>query len=118
MAHLLMTSKTDLFVRWRSEERRVGIECRVGLGMDHSSRRRHTRSKRDWSSDVCSSDLAVYPLWTEQENALALLQEFVELNFKARIIKIDHEKLPKSWIGRLIDGAFIDDIKNRSVCPM
>src|SRR5207249_5430182 len=27
-----------------------------------SSRRRHTRSKRDWSSDVCSSDLvALYP---------------------------------------------------------
>src|SRR5699024_11936993 len=24
-----------------------------------SSRRRHTRSKRDWSSDVCSSDLGV-----------------------------------------------------------
>src|SRR5207249_9255792 len=32
-----------------------------------SSRRRHTRSKRDWSSDVCSSDLqgivAGLPLW-------------------------------------------------------
>src|SRR5699024_11319068 len=28
-----------------------------------SSRRRHTRSKRDWSSDVCSSDLilSAYP---------------------------------------------------------
>src|SRR5699024_11991142 len=26
-----------------------------------SSRRRHTRSKRDWSSDVCSSDLADEP---------------------------------------------------------
>src|SRR5207249_5339853 len=25
-----------------------------------SSRRRHTRSKRDWSSDVCSSDLGIY----------------------------------------------------------
>src|SRR5699024_109039 len=25
-----------------------------------SSRRRHTRSKRDWSSDVCSSDLKLY----------------------------------------------------------
>src|SRR5699024_11426544 len=24
-----------------------------------SSRRRHTRSKRDWSSDVCSSDLVL-----------------------------------------------------------
>src|SRR2546421_4246045 len=26
-----------------------------------SSRRRHTRSDRDWSSDVCSSDLADVP---------------------------------------------------------
>src|SRR5699024_11577967 len=27
-----------------------------------SSRRRHTRSKRDWSSDVCSSDLLMVKL--------------------------------------------------------
>src|SRR5699024_11979149 len=27
-----------------------------------ASRRRHTRSKRDWSSDVCSSDLAMTTL--------------------------------------------------------
>src|SRR5699024_12174824 len=26
-----------------------------------TSRRRHTRSKRDWSSDVCSSDLPALP---------------------------------------------------------
>src|SRR5699024_11301996 len=30
---------------------------RVYLFFFFSSRRRHTRSKRDWSSDVCSSDL-------------------------------------------------------------
>src|SRR5699024_11802384 len=28
-----------------------------------SSRRRHTRSKRDWSSDVCSSDLGLSQRW-------------------------------------------------------
>src|SRR5207249_6889228 len=28
-----------------------------------SSRRRHTRSKRDWSSDVCSSDLSADDGW-------------------------------------------------------
>src|SRR5207247_8198986 len=28
-----------------------------------SSRRRHTRSTRDWSSDVCSSDLPYCPEW-------------------------------------------------------
>src|SRR5699024_1239386 len=30
---------------------------RVAVVFFFSSRRRHTRSKRDWSSDVCSSDL-------------------------------------------------------------
>src|SRR2546421_7381081 len=30
-----------------------------------SSRRRHTRSDRDWSSDVCSSDLVRIRLWLE-----------------------------------------------------
>src|SRR5690606_39678915 len=32
-----------------------------------SSRRRHTRFSRDWSSDVCSSDLR-WPLYYESEN--------------------------------------------------
>src|SRR5699024_11585267 len=31
------------------------------LSFFFSSRRRHTRSKRDWSSDVCSSDLEAKP---------------------------------------------------------
>src|SRR5690606_40418397 len=30
------------------------------LGFFFSSRRRHTRFSRDWSSDVCSSDLGFY----------------------------------------------------------
>src|SRR5699024_11554958 len=33
-----------------------------------SSRRRHTRSKRDWSSDVCSSDLKEFIARWESEN--------------------------------------------------
>src|SRR5690606_39482321 len=31
--------------------------CRCGACFFFSSRRRHTRFSRDWSSDVCSSDL-------------------------------------------------------------
>src|SRR5206468_8325640 len=38
-----------------------------------SSRRRHTSSDRDWSSDVCSSDLAAEPLLI----AIAQLDRFV-----------------------------------------
>src|SRR5699024_11708191 len=36
-----------------------------------SSRRRHTRSKRDWSSDVCSSDLNRYAMLTRPDNHLS-----------------------------------------------
>src|SRR6266496_4487882 len=36
-----------------------------------SSRRRHTRSLRDWSSDVCSSDLNVDKVWQHIDAVLA-----------------------------------------------
>src|SRR5699024_11862218 len=32
----------------------------ISIPFFFSSRRRHTRSKRDWSSDVCSSDLVIF----------------------------------------------------------
>src|SRR5699024_11296428 len=38
-----------------------------------SSRRRHTRSKRDWSSDVCSSDLFVVPIYSKRYACLVNL---------------------------------------------
>src|SRR5690606_40668718 len=34
------------------------LGCRLRFCFFFSSRRRHTRFSRDWSSDVCSSDLA------------------------------------------------------------
>src|SRR5690606_8791711 len=51
--------------RLRSEERRVGKECRSRWSTWLSSRRRHTRFSRDWSSDVCSSDLNLENLLSE-----------------------------------------------------
>src|SRR5699024_12175468 len=42
-----------------------------------SSRRRHTRSKRDWSSDVCSSDLClsreIHPGFFHQAELLEII---------------------------------------------
>src|ERR1035441_10291641 len=43
--------RISIHIAPRSEERRVGKECRRTMG------RRHTRCLSDWSSDVCSSDL-------------------------------------------------------------
>src|SRR2546429_6161290 len=65
----------------RSEDGVIGKQCGSvcvgGVGREvvaarlncffFSSRRRHTRCSRDWSSDVCSSDLVVkrYPRYSE-----------------------------------------------------
>src|SRR5690625_5261665 len=46
-----------IYVKGRSEERRVGKESKKRCVTQKSSRTRHTRWPRDWSSDVCSSDL-------------------------------------------------------------
>src|SRR5690606_41195172 len=44
------------------------LSCRVWeCWFFFSSRRRHTRFSRDWSSDVCSSDL----VWTAQARVIA-----------------------------------------------
>src|SRR5690625_7178934 len=43
------------------------VSCQFWIVIFFSSRRRHTRWPRDWSSDVCSSDL-VHPLsWQMKE---------------------------------------------------
>src|SRR6266704_6875226 len=44
-----------------------------------SSRRRHTRSKRDWSSDVCSSDLAQHPVAVSEQLTPELAGEAGEI---------------------------------------
>src|SRR5699024_7956253 len=48
-----------------------------------SSRRRHTRSKRDWSSDVCSSDLEIsigdYVLTGGEISAMVVVDSVVRL---------------------------------------
>src|SRR5690625_7592951 len=52
-----------------------------------SSRRRHTRWPRDWSSDVCSSDLLTVPL---AELRAAITADVLYSRF--------HHSLPSLWI--------------------
>src|SRR3712207_8294906 len=49
--------------------------CGTTLMIFFSSRRRHTRYWRDWSSDVCSSDLLV-----GREHDVAVARELVALD--------------------------------------
>src|SRR5690606_41092221 len=40
-----------------------------------SSRRRHTRFSRDWSSDVCSSDLSYFPVIVYRSARMATIKQ-------------------------------------------
>src|SRR5207249_5207910 len=54
-----------MILKWKAREDR-------GVFFFFSSRRRHTRSKRDWSSDVCSSDLIRDDVWRQLRPAVLL----------------------------------------------
>src|SRR2546421_6765137 len=65
-----------------------------------SSRRRHTRSDRDWSSDVCSSDLLVEGL---SETALTLAG--IDHGFSFPLRYFEKYKQPHDW------PSFMDDFQ-------
>src|SRR5216683_4405786 len=61
-----------------------------------SSRRRHTRSDRDWSSDVCSSDLDRTGLILEIFGARARTHEG-SLQVELAALSYQRSRLVRSW---------------------
>src|SRR5699024_11501879 len=67
-----------------------------------SSRRRHTISKRDWSSDVCSSDLRKFPgtfqntVFQDVCHSRAVCRRRAECNIEYFVfVIIFHQKYPR-----------------------
>jgi uncharacterized protein (TIGR00290 family) len=63
---------------------------------------------KEWEEKVCAKVglQAHLPLWNE--NRLALVQEFLTLGFKARVVCVDGRFLDASFVGCEFDQAFID----------
>src|SRR5207253_4230082 len=62
-----------------------------------SSRRRHTRWPRDWSSDVCSSDLIV-------AGALAVLDDAARGGHRSMLVDSAREQLTQQRPGGVADS--------------
>jgi uncharacterized protein (TIGR00290 family) len=63
---------------------------------------------KEWEEKVCAKVglQAHLPLWNE--NRLALVQEFLTLGFKARVVCVDGRFLDASFVGCEFDQAFIE----------
>lgn len=51
---------------------------------------------------------AIFPLWKQPTREL--LEEFIDLGFKAIVICIDNSVLDERFLGRSLDHSFIDDL--------
>src|SRR5690606_10207776 len=81
-----------------------------------SSRRRHTRFSRDWSSDVCSSDLDIVPTSILDETPLDVPGPFSEAAAIARIKAIaERNDTFRSYIGQGYYGTHVPNVILRNI---
>jgi uncharacterized protein (TIGR00290 family) len=72
---------------------------------------------KEWEEKVCAQAgiSALLPLWNE--NRLAMVHEFLDAGFKARVVCADGRFLDKSYVGREFDYSFIASLpKNVDAC--
>ncbi len=71
----------------------------------------------NWVERVCKDIgiIPVEPLWNKKpEN---IVEEFVDLGFKAIIVSCQADKLDKNFIGKEVNKDLIKELRSRNVCP-
>lgn len=75
---------------------------------------------REWGEKVAiaAGVDSLYPLWMKKEAALQSLDKFVDSGYKAIVIRVREDLLDDTWLGRIIDESFLQDVQKTSICPM
>jgi diphthine-ammonia ligase len=71
----------------------------------------------DWVERVCK-DLEVVPiepLWNH--SPLKVVEEFIDLDFKAIVVSCKADIFGKDFIGRYLDKDLLQELKMRNICP-
>jgi len=70
-----------------------------------------------WVERVCN-DIninPVEPLWNMP--TAEILEEFINLGFKAIIVSCQADKFNSDFVGRVIDKKLLDELKSKNICP-
>lgn len=72
---------------------------------------------KEWVERVCKDlDIRpIEPLWNESPSNL--IEEFIDLGFKAVIVSCQADKFSKDFLGRQVDKELLDELKSRDICP-
>jgi diphthine-ammonia ligase len=70
---------------------------------------------RQWVQSVCDAENITphLPLW--QENRAALLNELIELGFRAEIISVKKDILSSDYLGRVLNRELIEEFRNLNI---
>lgn len=72
---------------------------------------------KEWVERVCKdlNIIPVEPLWdTSPSN---IIEEFLDLGFKAIIVSAQADKFDKNFIGREVNRDLLAELKERNICP-
>jgi diphthine-ammonia ligase len=75
---------------------------------------------REWGEKVAlaAGVEAMYPLWMKKEDALQSLENFVYSGYEAVVVRVREDVLDETWLGRMIDESFLQDVQKTTICPM
>ena len=100
----------DEFISALHEFKKSGIDVGVFGDID-------VDSHREWVRRVCAvaGIVPVHPLWKRDRREL--LEEFIGLGFRARIIVINEKKLDKNFLGKTIEDQTITEMEEAGIDP-
>ena len=72
---------------------------------------------KDWVERVCSdiNIKPIEPLWNNPPSDI--LQEFIDLGFKAVVVSCQADKFEKDFVGKEVDKNLLKELKSRNICP-
>lgn len=71
----------------------------------------------NWVKRVCRDlDIsAIEPLWNS--SPMDLIEEFIDLGFKAIVVSCQADKFGKDFVGKYIDKDLLAELKAKNICP-
>lgn len=68
-----------------------------------------------WCEQLCKNNSmkAYHPLWKEER--VAILSEFIEMGFKAKVIAVNEKKLHRDYLGRDLDKELIEEFEEKNI---